>query len=121
MRIRGQVVAWIDGAQAPGTNVLVSMGIHLVPDDTGTTVLVNPFTDSATKWMWYTEFNLGYEEMVTDVIDVPGITSFREVVDNKAMRKVAPEQEAQLVVTNTTVATAGAVNVSWSGRFLFGR
>jgi len=93
----------------------------LVPDGTSTTVLVEPFADSATKWMWYTEFHVGYEEMVTDVIDVPGISSYRAEIDNKAMRKVAPEQEVQLVITNTTVLTASAVNVNFSGRFLFGR
>ncbi len=121
MRQRGNLLAFVDGVTLPGALVTISMGMHLVPDGTGSTVLVEPFNDSATKWFWWTEFTIGYEEMVTDVVGVPGLSNFREVIDGKAMRKVAPEQETQLVITNTTVGTATSVNISASVRFLFGR
>ena len=121
MRTRGNLTAYLDGVAAPGKGIIVSVGMHLVPDGTGTTVLVEPFADSATKWFFYREFFLGYEEMVNDVVDVPGITSFRSVIDDKSMRKVAPEQEVQVVFTNTTALTASAANYHISARFLFGR
>ena len=121
MRLRGNLLAYLDGFQAPGGGIVITMGIHLVPDGTDTTVLVEPFNDSATKWLWYSEFALAYEEAVTDVIDMPGASSYRLVIDNKAMRKVAPEQEVQLVMTNTSVLTARNCNVIFTGRFLFGR
>ncbi len=121
MRLRGNIVAWMDGVQAPAKSVIVAVGIHLVPDGTGNTVLVEPFGDSATGWLYYSEFIVGYEEYVSDVVDCPGLSSYREVIDNKAMRKVAPEQEVQIVVTNTTALSAGVVNFGFAGRFLFGR
>ena len=81
---------------------------------------MDPITDDKASWMWYLSTGIGYEEMVTDVIDVPGMSSVRVHVDNKAMRIIRPEEELQLVVTNTTAISAGSVNVVFTGRMLFG-
>ena len=120
LRTRGSLVCSIDGAAAPGALVLVSVGFQLVPSGTGTTVLRDPSTDAAAPWFYYTEFHVGYEEMVTDVVDVPGISSYREVIDSKAMRILRPETEIQMVVSNNTVAAAKSINICVAGRFLFG-
>ncbi len=120
LRIRGNLSAFIDGASAPGKQVLVAVGMILVPVGTGTTVLRSPFADGAAPWMWLTYFSLGYEEMVTDVIDVPGMTSYRETIDNKAMRIKRPDTELQLVRENVTINAAAAINVHVAGRVLVG-
>ncbi len=120
LRIRGEFCAWIDGASAPAKALRLSAGIVVVPQGTAASVLWDPNADSNAPWLWYTTFLLGYEEMVTDVIDVPVISAKRVEIDNKAMRRVRPDEEIQLVVTNNTIAGAGAVNIVMSARVLFG-
>jgi len=118
LRLRGQLLAYIDGAQAPGSSIIVSVGLILVPDGTGTTVLWDPFNDGDAPWWYFTEFTLGYEEMVTDVVDVPILTAYRETIDTKAMRIVRSDTELQMVTTNTTQLTAASLNLTFSGRIL---
>ena len=120
MRARGEVLGSMDGTSGPGDLVLVTWGVHRVPEGTGATVLTEPFGDPNADWWLYGQGVLGYEEMVTDVVDVPGITSFRTIVDNKGMRKIPPDAEFQLVVTNTTLIVTSAVNVAVNVRFLLG-
>ncbi len=118
LRIRGEISGYLDAASAPGLGVEVTYGIVVVPEGQGTTVIWDPVTDDLAPWLlWGTAF-LGYEEMVTDVIDVPGITSFRHMIDNKAMRRLKADTELQFVMTNTTVFTAKSVNLAYSLRFL---
>jgi len=120
MRIRGEWVAYLDGTEAPGTLISVGVGLILVPEGTGTTVLWSPITDGDAPWIWADYAMLGYEEMVTDVIDVPGMTSVRRVIDNKAMR-IVRNQEVQFVVENATVGGAGSANVFGQVRALTGK
>ena len=120
LRTRGSLCAWIDGAGAPPTAVLVSIGFLLVPEGLGSTVVSEPFADANAPWMYFTSFILGYEERVTDVVDVPGLTIYRETIDVKAMRIFRSDQEMQVVVTNTTIGGAATVNVALQGRQLFG-
>jgi len=121
LRTRGNIIGWMDGTQGPAPGALISIGLHLVPEGTGTTILAEPFADDNEPWFYHDAFTLGYEEMVTDVVDVPGLSSYRAVVDSKAMRKMKSGQEIQAVVTNTTLLAAAAVNVSLNVRFLFGQ
>ncbi len=118
LRIRGSLTAWIDGAQAPGGAIRVTVGLHRVPEGTGTTILADPQSDADAPWIYYTSFILAYEEMVTDVVDVAGTTSFREVVDNKSMRIIRPDQELQMVWSNVTVGGAMSFNAEFNGRVL---
>jgi len=120
LRIRGEVLVWLDGTQAPGSLVAVSMGIIKVPEGTGTTVVYNPQSDSNAPWLWYTNLHVGYEEYVTDVIDAPNVSSARVTIDNKAMRKTKPDEEYQFVIDNTTVGNAASINVAFATRFLIG-
>ena len=117
LRIRGSLMCYIDAAAAPGILVEVAVGFILVPEGTGTTVLWSPATDADAPWMYYTSFLLGYEEMVTDVVDVPSLSGYREVIDSKAMRRVR-NQELQVVVENTSVLSAKTVNLFVTGRIL---
>ena len=118
VRIRGEITGYIDAAAAPGGLVQVNYGIILVEDGAGTGSRWTPVDDATAPWLLYGTALLGYEEMVTDVVDVPGLTSFRYVIDSKAMRIVRPDQEMQFVCENTTVFTARAINVAYSLRWL---
>jgi len=45
LRMRGELVAYVDAASAPPTLAEIGVGLHLVPEGTGTTVLNSPLTD----------------------------------------------------------------------------
>ena len=86
----------------------------------GTTVIQSPLTDPDAPWLFYERFHLGYEEMVIDVVDVPGITSFRKTIDSKAMRILREGREVQLVIENLTVNGAASIDCSFGFRMLLG-
>ncbi len=119
LRTRGEVTVYADGAQAPGKSARITLGLILVPEGTGTTVLWSPETDGDAPWLWWEVFHLSYEEMVIDTIDVPSQTGARRVIDSKAMRKIR-NREIQFVAENTTVIGAMNVNVAGAVRFLAG-
>ncbi len=120
LRTRGNLLSFLDGSLAPGRLVEIVVGLILVPEGTGTTVLWSPATDGDAPWFYWTGFQLGYNEGVTDVVDIPGATSYREIIDDKAMR-IIRNQEIQMVVENTTLETASSVNTSMSIRMLAGK
>ena len=120
LRIRGELTVYVDGASAPGKLIQVSWGIIKVPTGSGTTVQYAPVADAAAPWMAYGRTILGYEEMVTDVIDVAGLTLKRFDVDSKAMRRMRPDEELQFVIENTTIGTASAINWAYGVRVLQG-
>ena len=120
MRTRGELVAYMDTTLAPGILVDVAVGFIIVPEGTGSTVLWAPITDPNAPWFFYSRFTLGYEEQVTDVIDAQGLTVYRQTIDSKAMRKSPPDTEIQMVTQNSTILSAGAVNVVAGGRILLG-
>ena len=119
LRFRGELFVGLDALSAPGGLAAIGVGLILVPEGTGSTVLWSPITDGDAPWFWVDYGAVGYEEGVTDVIDYPGYTSYRRVIDSKAMR-IIRNQEIQMVVENATVGTAESVNVVLQGRFLSG-
>ncbi len=120
-RIRGELLAYVDATQAPGGLTAYGVGIIKAQGGQAATVLSQPISDAQAPWIWVSYFSLGYEEMVTDVIDVPGITSYRERIDSKAMRRMKPDQELQIVAQSTTLAGSGVVaNIGFTTRLLFG-
>ena len=119
LRIRGSLLSYVDTTQAPGGLVLMSVGLIYVPAGTGTTVLWAPFTDADAPWVWVDYFFVGYEEMVTDVIDVPAASGYRSVIDSKAMR-IVRNSELQAVFQNTTIGSSMAVNNVLFARVLSG-
>ncbi len=121
MRIRGEVLAYVDGASAPGKAAKIAIGAIVMPEGQSTTVVSSPISDDEAPWLFYEQFTLGYEEMVTDVIDVPGITFFRKAVDVKAMRILRPDQELQLVAENVTLLSATSINMTFTFRLLLGQ
>ena len=85
----------------------------------GATATSLPLTDGEAPFFYFAAFTMGYEEQVTDVIDVPGITSFRETIDVKAMRIIRPDQEVVVIVEQASIGSAGAINLTVDARFLF--
>ena len=120
MRLRGNLHAALDSALAPGAGVLVSVGAIIVPEGTGTTILWDPVNDDDAPWFYFDVFTLIYEEPVTDVIGSPWSSSFRATIDNKAMRRVRPDQEVQVVMNQATIHNAASVSLNVEGRMLFG-
>ncbi len=120
LRIRGEIVSYIDGASAPGKLVEVGIGALVVQAGLGTNHQTRPISEPEAPWLFYQKWALGYEEMVTDVVDVPGITSFRKTVDSKAMRILREGREVQLVLEIVTIGSASSVNVNFDFRMLLG-
>ncbi len=119
LRIRGEWSAFLGGPNSPGVVVSVAIGLILVPEGTGSTVLWSPITDGDAPWIFWDTAILGYEEMVADVIDVPAMTGVRRVIDNKAMR-IVRNQELQAVVENATIGVAGNIDALGQFRVLSG-
>jgi len=120
LRIRGELTCWVDGPAAPATAVEVGVGIALVPEGSGTTVQWLPITEANAPFLMYERFTLGYEEMVSDVIDVPGLTMFRKVIDVKAMRIIRPDVEVQIAIEQASLNGAEVINLVFSHRTLIG-
>ncbi len=119
LRTRGELLVYADGVQTPGGLTQVAVGLIPVPEGTGATVLWSPIADDDAPWFFYWTGCIGYEEMVTDVLDVPAISGARIVMDSKAMR-ILRNQEIQLVAESVTAIGGINTNVSVSGRFLTG-
>ncbi len=120
LRIRGNLLAYVDGVQAPGTQADIGVGIVKVPADQGTTVVLSPIADDTAPWLYYERFALGYEEAVVDAVGMPGLSVFRATIDIKAMRIMRPEEQLHIVVENVTILSALAVNVTVCSRALLG-
>ncbi len=121
LRLRGQFVTYIDGVSAPGLFVLVQAGIIKVPEGSTTTVRYSPAGDSNAPWLWYTNALIGYEEAVADAVDVAGLNMHREIIDNKAMRRIRPDEEFQFAISNTNIGGgAPAINAAYGIRVLQG-
>ncbi len=118
MRVRGNLLCYLDGVQAPGTLVRCAAGFITVPGGLGTTVVSSPITDGDAPWLWFESWALGYEEYVTDVVDAVGASVYRAVIDSKAMRIIRPDQEVQFVFEQATVGDPGSVNIRVDARFL---
>ncbi len=121
LRIRGEWACTLAAMTANGRGAQVSIGIILVPEGTGTTVLWSPFTDADAPWIWWDSMSLIYNEFVTDVNYSSNTSDGRRVVDSKAMRKIR-NMEIQLVIENTAIPglTTHAIDANLNARVLAG-
>ena len=119
IRWRGELVVFMDSTSAPGKLARWGFGLlKRTEDSVGTTVTASPLSDGAAGFVVYEVGHVGYEEMVTDVIDVPMISGQRIVIDSKAMRRLRVNEQIQAVAENVTVTTATALNMAWAIRTL---
>ncbi len=121
MRIRGSLVASLDGTKASSELISVAIGAIVMPEGQSTTVVSSPITDIEAPWLFYERFVLGYEEAVIDVIDMAGLSVFRKTIDVKAMRILRPDREVQLVLEQATINGALNINMSVDIRVLLGQ
>lgn len=119
LRIRGEWVCAMGGGLADLVGAQVSMGMILVPEGTGSTVLWSPFTDADAPWIWWDSISMIYREYVTDAVWSSNASDGRRVIDSKAMRKVR-NRELQAVTENATVQTGLAINMIANVRQLAG-
>ena len=120
LRVHGEIYTAFDTAQSPGKLVKVTVGVIKVPEGSGTTVQYDPVSDDNAPWLLYQILMLGYEEMVTDVVSLCGSAFERRIIDNKAMRRIRPDEELQIVITNTTINGAASTDTLVSCRSLVG-
>jgi len=119
LRTRGELAVALSSQVADGVGVNAIMGLILVPEGTGTTVLWSPFTDGDAPWLWWAAVPLLHTEYVVDVLGTPMTSAARVMIDSKAMRKVR-NTELQFVCENLTSFSAGDVDVFGSVRVLAG-
>ena len=120
MRTRGQLLIYLDGAPAAGVAVNVGVGVHVVPKGTDTTPTLSPTSEAEGDWLVWLVCPLAYENYETDDPPGSGMTTCRLEIDSKAMRRMKPGEQLQVVVTNSTVGSAHAVNTIGQFRFLLG-
>ena len=120
LRTRGNLLCVLDGVDEPGVSARIGIGIRLAQGGQATTVLSTPLTDGAAPWIWFDVFTIAYEEAVADVIAQPVASAYRAVIDSKAMWKLRPDTEVQIVVENATIVGGLTVNIFADLRFLFG-
>jgi len=120
MRIRGEIVSFIDGFVAPATLTEIGLGALVVQAGSGTTIIQKPLTDADAPWLFYERWVIGHEEAAVDSVGVPGISSFRKTIDSKAMRILREGREVQLVLESITLGDSVAVNTHFGFRMLLG-
>ncbi len=116
MRTRGTLVAFLDGVQTGGE--LLDIGIAMLVQQAGATATSLPLTDPEAPFFYYDRFAIGYEEAVSDVVDMPGLSVYRATIDVKAMRVIRPDQEVILIVEAADIAGNANANISVAARFL---
>ena len=119
LRMRGEWTCNPAGVVGPDQSASIAVGLILVPEGTGSTVLWSPITDGDAPWIWWDTMQIVYSETVTDVIAVQGVMSGRRVIDSKAMRKVRNTQ-LQFVAENATLQSALSLDVVGAVRVLTG-
>ncbi len=120
LRLRGELVAWLDNPTSPIQMVDVAIGALVVQAGSGTTIIQKPITDPDAPWFFYERFCLAYEEKVVDVVAVQQLIAFRKTIDAKAMRILREGREVQLVIEQATIDGAGVVNLNLNFRALLG-
>ena len=121
LRIRGEIVSFAEGALTGGQLIRCGLGALVVQAGSGTTVIQKPLTDPDAPWLFYEQWTIGYEEIVSDVVDVPGITSYRKTIDSKAMRILRPGREVQLVWEAVSIVSTLSSNTVFGFRMLLGQ
>ncbi len=119
MRMRGEALIYGDGNLVPPKDIIVGLGIILVPEGTGTTVLWSPLTDGDAPWIWHNAAGIAYEEYVADVIADQVAIGYRSTIDSKAMR-IVKNMEIQCVMENQTGGAAMNANAVVTTRVLAG-
>ena len=116
LRIRGQVLVYLDGLGTTGELVKVGLAISKLPEDASSTLLA-PITDPAADYLWHNVVHVGYEENVFNEFS-QSVSAVCIDIDSKVMRRMRTGDQLSFVAENVTVGAAASVNVAAGGRFL---
>ena len=114
MRIRGELLLIVTGAETSGDSA--DIGVGLLLQQAGATATSLPLADDEAPFIWYARHVL--TTRAAAVSDALGARVVRTVIDNKAMRVIRPDQELVVIANNLTIAGALQVDVHVSMRFL---
>ena len=121
IRVRGRLFC---ATVSPGVNARAHMTMGLIVVDAqafAVPAVERPLLDIGSDWLWWDNVTLVGDGTGVTPTDDGGISVFREVmVDNKAMRKIQPNQVLALVLANGALGAATmTIRVSGVLRFLF--
>jgi len=120
IRIHGSVLISVTARTAAADSAVISMGMILqsaAAVTAGVGSMPLPFTDIGSAWIWHRQV------LVRSLIAPPNGTDLagnvRITIDNKAMRKVNPNQALVMIVQNTVQTGTITVSISSAQRLLF--
>jgi len=116
MRVRGHWSVSFDGDEMAADHLEVGIGLLL--QQTGAVATSLPLTDPNAPWIWYDQVAL-YTAEGTNA-DQGFLTSYRGVIDSKAMRRMKPDQSLIFVLETSNIVGAPTVDGYANARFLFG-
>jgi len=108
---------------SPGVAARAHMTMGLIVADAqafAVPAVERPLTDVGSDWLWWTNVSLLADGTATTPLDEAGLSVFhRTELDNKAMRKIQPNQVVALVLQNSAVNSSMSIRVFGVLRFLF--
>ena len=120
VRIRGQIGVLTDSSSSSGAFGVVFMGMIVVTAKArspgGVGALPDPRADVGSDWIWFHQAIVG--EQVANEVDNNDLSIERVIVDNKAMRKVGPNQVLVFIAGVITCEGTLVVNVCGGVRVL---
>ena len=116
MRVRGTFYAMIVGTPTVTDIVQCGIGLLVVPGGSGAVVTSSPLTDGEAPFLWFEAFHLNTQS--AGATNANGPQFWRNVVDNKAMRVIRPDQEIQLVVEVSDAVGTSTVDFGLMARYL---
>ena len=119
VRCRGSLMI---ATVSPGAGARAHMTMGLIVMDSqsfAAAVAQRPLGDVGSDWLWWTNVSLLADGSGVTPVDEAGLSVFhRTEVDNKAMRKIQPNQVMALVLQNSVVNSTMSVRVFGVLRFL---
>ena len=120
VRCRGSLLI---ATVSPGVSARAHMTMGLIVADSrafAVPAVEQPLTDIGSDWLWWTSESLIADGTGVTPLDEAGLSVFARVnIDNKAMRKVQPNQVIALVLQNGVVNSSMQIRVTGVLRFLF--
>ena len=108
---------------SPGAGARAHMTMGLIVADAqafSIPAVQRPLGDIGSDWLWWTNVSFIADGTGATPLDEAGLSVFhRTEVDNKAMRKMQPNQVLALVLANAVVNDAMSIRVTGVLRFLF--
>ena len=122
IRIRGSALMYLTAVGASGAQTIVSMGIIIqsaAAVAAGVGSMPSPFTDIGSDWVWHQQVPLALRGTLGSDNEALGGHVARIEVDNKAMRKIEPNQALVLIVENVALTSTATFQLTTAFRFLF--